>query len=82
MLAHQLLRERHAKAASRFSKERDETRALEERKRCLLQLGAGLDVPPEVLMALPGADDILKKAEAAAAKAEAARRDAKGEGRE
>ena len=63
-----LLRQRHEKAASRFSKERDEARALEERKRCLAQLGKDLDVPPEVLMALPSPDEILAKAQAAAKK--------------
>ena len=63
-----LLRQRHEKAASRFSKERDEARALEERKRCLVQLGKDLDVPPEVLLALPSPQEILANAEAAAKK--------------
>ena len=60
---YKLLKERHVKAASRFSKERDEARALEERKRCLAQLGKDLDIPPEVLMALPSADEIRRNAE-------------------
>lgn len=71
-----LLRERHQRAASRFSKERDESRALEERKRCLTQLGRDLDVPPEVLLALPGPEEIRRKAGEAAARAAAALADA------
>lgn len=67
---YKLLRERHAKAQSRFSKERDEARALEERKRCLALLGKDLDVPPEVLMALPSAEEILAKAAAVSKKRE------------
>jgi NAD-dependent dihydropyrimidine dehydrogenase PreA subunit len=51
-----LLRDRSAKAKSRFSKERDDERALQERMRCLEKLKAtmnGLDIPPEVLASLP-----------------------------
>lgn len=66
---YKMLRERHAKAASRFSKERDEARALEERKRCLA-LVKDLDIPPEVLMALPSADEIVKNAGIASKKRE------------
>jgi NAD-dependent dihydropyrimidine dehydrogenase PreA subunit len=64
-----LLRDRSAKAKSRFSKERDDDRALKERQTCLLALQKELDVPMEVLAALPSADEIRAKAEAAHAKA-------------
>src|SRR5687768_12134718 len=59
------LRDRSAKAKSRFSKERDEDRALKERQTCLIKLQQALDVPPEVLAALPSIDEIRAKAEAA-----------------
>lgn len=57
-----MLRDRHARAASRFSKERDEERALKERVKCLKKLGEQLDIPEEVMMALPTLDDIKSKA--------------------
>ncbi len=60
---YQLLRDRSAKARSRFAKERDEQRALEERLRCLRQLGK--DIPPEVLASLPSPEEIQRKAEQA-----------------
>jgi NAD-dependent dihydropyrimidine dehydrogenase PreA subunit len=63
------LRDRSAKAKSRFSKERDEERALKERQTCLVKLQETLDVPPEVLAALPSADEIRAKAEAARSRA-------------
>lgn len=59
------LRDRSAKAKSRFSKERDEDRALKERQTCLVKLQQALDVPMEVLAALPSPDEIRAKAEAA-----------------
>jgi Pyruvate/2-oxoacid:ferredoxin oxidoreductase delta subunit len=59
------LRDRSAKAKSRFSKERDEDRALKERQTCLVNLTQVLDIPAEVLAALPSADEIRAKAEAA-----------------
>ena len=59
------LRDRSAKAKSRFSKERDEDRALKERQTCLIKLQQALDVPMEVLAALPSPDEIRAKAEAA-----------------
>jgi Pyruvate/2-oxoacid:ferredoxin oxidoreductase delta subunit len=59
------LRDRSAKAKSRFSKERDDERALKERQNCLVALRQSLDVPMEVLAALPTADEIRAKAEAA-----------------
>ena len=66
------LRDRSAKAKSRFSKERDEARALNERQTCLIKLQEALDVPAEVLAALPSPDDIRAKAEAARKRAAAA----------
>jgi NAD-dependent dihydropyrimidine dehydrogenase PreA subunit len=67
-----LLRDRSAKAKSRFSKERDEDRALKERITCLSKLQKDMDIPGEVLAALPSIDEIRAKAEAAKARAEAA----------
>jgi len=60
-----LLRDRSVKSKSRFSKERDDERALKERQNCLVALQRDLDVPPEVLAALPSPDEILAKAEQA-----------------
>src|SRR4029453_5758755 len=60
-----LLRDRSVKAKSRFSKERDDDRALKERQNCLIALQRDLEVPPEVLAALPSPEEILAKAEAA-----------------
>jgi NAD-dependent dihydropyrimidine dehydrogenase PreA subunit len=62
---YQALRDRSAKAKSRFSKERDDERALKERQNCLIKLTQALDVPPEVLAALPSVEEIRRKAEAA-----------------
>jgi NAD-dependent dihydropyrimidine dehydrogenase PreA subunit len=69
-----MLRDRSAKAKSRFSKERDDERALKERQNCLIALKRNLDIPPEVLAALPSSDEILAKAESARLRAEAALR--------
>ncbi len=66
------LRDRSAKAKSRFSKERDEERALKERQKCLVKLQKNLDIPAEVLAGLPTLDEIQTKAEAAKARAQAA----------
>jgi Pyruvate/2-oxoacid:ferredoxin oxidoreductase delta subunit len=66
------LRDRSAKAKSRFSKERDEDRALKERQTCLIKLQEALDVPLEVLAALPSPEEIRAKAEAARQRALAA----------
>jgi NAD-dependent dihydropyrimidine dehydrogenase PreA subunit len=66
------LRDRSAKAKSRFSKERDEERALKERLTCLNKLQQEMDIPGEVLAALPSLDEIRAKAEAAKARAQAA----------
>ena len=71
-----MLRDRSVKAKSRFSKERDDDRALKERQNCLIALKRDLDVPAEVLASLPSPEEILAKAEAARLRAEAARRDA------
>jgi NAD-dependent dihydropyrimidine dehydrogenase PreA subunit len=67
-----MLRDRSAKAKSRFSKERDDDRALKERQTCLVALKNNLDIPAEVLAALPSPDEILAKADAARARALAA----------
>jgi NAD-dependent dihydropyrimidine dehydrogenase PreA subunit len=70
---YQALKDRSAKFKSRFSKERDEDKALEERKKCLTKLGEQLDIPAEVFASLPSIDQIKAKADEAAAKAAAAR---------
>lgn len=67
-----MLRDRSEKAKSRFSKERDDDRALKERQNCLIALKSDLDIPAEVLAALPSPEEILAKAEAARLKAQAA----------
>jgi Pyruvate/2-oxoacid:ferredoxin oxidoreductase delta subunit len=66
---YQALRDRSAKAQSRFSKERDEERALKERQRCLTKLSEKLDIPAEVLSSLPSIDQIQAKALQAKARA-------------
>jgi NAD-dependent dihydropyrimidine dehydrogenase PreA subunit len=70
-----MLRDRSAKAKSRFSKERDDDRALKERQRCLNKMQQAvdsLDIPPEVLSSLPSADTIRQRAEQAKHKAQEA----------
>ena len=67
-----MLKDRSVKAKSRFSKERDDDRALKERQNCLVTLQKDLGVPPEVLAALPSPQEILAKAEAARQRALAA----------
>jgi len=69
---YQALRDRSAKSKSRFSKERDSDKALEERQKCLTKLGEKLDIPPEVFASLPSMDQIREKSAEAAAKAQAA----------
>lgn len=66
-----LLRDRSVKAKSRFSKERDDDRALKERQNCLIALKKDMDIPAEVLAALPSPAEILAKAEAARQRAAA-----------
>ena len=67
-----MLRARSEKAKSRFSKERDSDKALAERQKCLVKLAQMGDIPPEVLMSLPSPEEIARRAEEAAAKAQAA----------
>ena len=67
-----MLRDRSVKAKSRFSKERDDDRALQERQNCLIALKKDFDIPAEVLAALPSPEEILAKAEAAKQRADAA----------
>jgi Pyruvate/2-oxoacid:ferredoxin oxidoreductase delta subunit len=69
---YQALRDRSAKAKSRFSKERDEDRALKERMRCLQKLSDQMDIPPEVFASLPSIDQIQQKAREAQARADEA----------
>jgi NAD-dependent dihydropyrimidine dehydrogenase PreA subunit len=77
-----MLRDRSAKAKSRFSKERDDERALKERQTCLIALKRDLDIPAEVLAALPTPEEIMAKAEAARARAEAARQPSRRDGQD
>ncbi|MBN1442019.1 MAG: ferredoxin family protein [Planctomycetes bacterium] len=72
---YRLLRERNRRAESRFSRERDESRALQERLRCLREIQNDLDIPPEVLGALPSYEEIEEKARKAREAAERALRD-------
>jgi len=67
-----MLRERNARAKSRFSLERDPDHALQERRKCLAALQRLGDIPPEVLMALPSPEEIERRAQAALARAKAA----------
>ena len=62
------LRQRQTEARQRFSTERDESKALLERKKCLRKLKRDLDIPDEVLMSLPSAGDIQERAERAKSK--------------
>lgn len=68
-----MLRDRSARAKSRFSKERDDERALKERQRCLAKLQGQMEIPIEVLASLPSAEEIQAKAEEARARADQAR---------
>jgi len=68
-----MLRDRTARAKSRFSKERDDERALKERQNCLVKAGAALGVPAEVLASLPSPEEIRERAERAQGRARAAR---------
>lgn len=64
-----MLRTRSERAKSRFSKERDSDKALNERQKCLIKLAQAGDIPAEVLMSLPSPEEIARRAEEAAAKA-------------
>ena len=67
------LRQRSDAAKARFSKERDDKKALAERQKCLTKLASAAgDIPAEVLMSLPSPEEILRRAEEAKAKAQAA----------
>lgn len=66
------LRDRSAAAKSRFSKERSPDKALEERKKCLTKMAQDGFIPAEVLASLPSPEEIMRKANAAQAKAQAA----------
>ena len=66
------LRQRSDGAKARFSKERDDKKALQERQKCLTKLAQGGDIPMEVLMSLPAPEEIMRRAEEAKAKAAAA----------
>jgi Pyruvate/2-oxoacid:ferredoxin oxidoreductase delta subunit len=66
------LRERSDEAKSRFSKERDASKALAERKKCLTKLMAEGMIPADVLASLPSPEEIQRRATEAAARAEAA----------
>ena len=57
---------------TRFSKERDASKALAERKKCLTKLMAEGMIPPEVLASLPSPGEIQRRATHAAAKAQSA----------
>ncbi|MFN6399938.1 MAG: ATP-binding protein [Planctomycetota bacterium] len=70
-----MLKDRSIKAKSRFSKERDDDRALKERQRCLDKLNSNvqsLEIPAEVLSSLPSLDQIQAKAQQAKLRAEQA----------
>jgi Pyruvate/2-oxoacid:ferredoxin oxidoreductase delta subunit len=67
-----MLRDRSSRAKSRFSKERDDERALKERQNCLVKAGAALGVPAEVLASLPSPEEIRERAEMAQSRARAA----------
>jgi NAD-dependent dihydropyrimidine dehydrogenase PreA subunit len=55
------LRQRSQDAKARFARERDEKRALDERRKCLTKLQQQLEIPPEVLAALPTLEQIQAK---------------------
>ncbi len=78
------LRERSEAAKERFARERNDQRALNERRKCLSKLSKEMDVPPEVLASLPSPEEIKKRADEAARKASEAslakrKRDAEGD---
>jgi len=52
------LRDRNIRSKSRFSKERDDDKALKERMRCLRELKENLDIPDSALMSLPSMSEI------------------------
>ncbi|MDB6075377.1 MAG: ferredoxin family protein [Verrucomicrobiaceae bacterium] len=66
------LKNRSEAAKSRFSKERSPDKALDERKKCLTKMVTDGFIPAEVLAALPSPDEIMRKADEAKARAQAA----------
>ena len=66
------LKNRSEAAKSRFSKERSPDKALDERKKCLTKMVTDGFIPAEVLAALPSPDEIMRKAEDAKLRAQAA----------
>ncbi len=64
------LRQRSVDAKVRFSRERDEKRALDERRKCLTKLQQDLGIPPEVLAALPSLDQIQNRTASAMAQSD------------
>ncbi len=66
------LRQRSDAAKVRFSKERDDKKALAERQKCLTKLAQAGGIPAEVLMNLPSPEEIMRRAGEAKAKAAAA----------
>ena len=66
------LKNRSEAAKSRFSKERSPDKALDERKKCLTKMVTDGFIPADVLAALPSPDEIMRKADEAKAKAQAA----------
>ena len=66
------LRNRTTQPQDRFSKERDEKQALNERQKCLTKLAQSADIPSEVIASLPSPAEILRKAEEAKARGAAA----------
>jgi NAD-dependent dihydropyrimidine dehydrogenase PreA subunit len=60
---YQTLRDRNVRAKSRFSKERDDDKALKERMRCLNELKETLDIPDSALMSLPSQSEIEENLE-------------------
>jgi Pyruvate/2-oxoacid:ferredoxin oxidoreductase delta subunit len=64
------LRQRSTDAKARFSRERDEKRALDERRKCLTKLQQDLGIPPEVIAALPSLEQIQARAARALADTE------------
>jgi Pyruvate/2-oxoacid:ferredoxin oxidoreductase delta subunit len=66
------LRQRSDAAKARFSRERDDKKALQERQKCLAKLANAGDIPVEVLMNLPSPEEIMRRAEEAKSKAAAA----------
>ena len=64
------LRQRSVDAKARFSRERDEKRAIDERRKCLSKLQQDLGIPPEVIAALPSLEQIQARTARAMADAE------------